>query len=78
MSALHDVLHDVAFAQTRPPEHADVDPLPQEPLPLQLPAVVSWAPVHEVLPHAVPDATCSQWPLPSHLPSLPHVPFAAH
>jgi hypothetical protein len=47
----HEVLHAAPLAQTKPPEQGEVTPALQVPKPLQLPAVVSMAPLHEAEPH---------------------------
>jgi hypothetical protein len=50
----------------------------QLPLPSQVLAAVCMPFVHDAGAHAVPEATCSQLPAPSHLPSLPHGGLAVH
>ena len=48
----------------------------QPPEPLQCDSGWYVVPVHEVEPQLTELGCCAQAPLPSHLPVLPHVPFA--
>jgi len=76
LSAMQAALHDVALAQTRPPGQADVVPLPHAPPPLQVPAVVSWAPLHEGLPHEVLLPGNTHAPVDASQPVAPQAPPA--
>jgi hypothetical protein len=72
-SDAHAVLHDVAFAQTKPPGHGDVVPLLHVPEPLQVLAAVSMPALHDAAPQVVPAAGNTQAPVA--LQSVaPHVP----
>jgi hypothetical protein len=50
-SVVHEVLHAVELAQTKPPGQGAVAPALQVPEPLHAPAAVSMAPLHEGEPH---------------------------
>jgi len=63
MQAVPPALHLTAFGQAAPEVLHDP--------PLHMPIGVRMPLAHAALPHAVPAVTCSQAPLPSHLPSLP-------
>ena len=57
--------------------HMEFVPALQSPLPSQVPADVSFDPVHDGGMHCVPADHCSQAPAPLHLPSFPQVDIVA-
>jgi hypothetical protein len=79
---VHEVLHDVALAQARPPPQAAVVPAMHVPVPLHVLAAVSMPllALQDAARHVAPDAQSSHAPLPLQLPSLPHeaIEAAAH
>jgi hypothetical protein len=78
LPALQNVWHAVPLLLQVKPLQLVIVPAPHVPLASHVPALVSVPFLHEAIPQGVPGAVCSQLPLPSQLPSLPHGPFAAH
>jgi hypothetical protein len=74
MSAVHELLHEVPFSQVSSPGHAAAAAVTQTPLPSQLRAGVSCAPLHTAASHTVVAGYFAQAvPSPRHWPVVPHV-----
>ena len=78
MSVAHEARHAATLAHFTPPGHAPAVPALHVPVPLHVPAGVSWPFEHETEPHEVLAGACSQTPPAAHLPSFPHGGAAVH